>query len=224
MACLAPPAVEPDEDEDDDEDEDEDEVETGAVFASYPYEAGDAGYVRQAPLSEEFERFAAGRVSVEGGYAGSGVWRGGGELELRFWRFALATDLAVLTDPRARQASYVGSFAAPLSIVMQPRVQWGIGPGFTYVASARTSTPLGASGSTRVDVFPAKPFVLSGRLDVGRLRAEHLDLGSPRPYTFTARAQAGVLLRRWELYGGYAYKSIGTLAAYGPLAGVRAWF
>lgn len=79
----------------------------------------------------------------------------------------------------------------------------------------RREDAIGVNGSTTLDVFPVRPLVISGRVDLGRLGAAT---------TFTARATLGFPVRRFEGYGGYEYRSIGRVRFAGPVFGVRLWF
>ena len=51
---------------------------TRASYGAYPYEYGNKGYVKRRKASEHDSRdLTAGRVQIEGGYAGDRVWRTG---------------------------------------------------------------------------------------------------------------------------------------------------
>jgi hypothetical protein len=65
------------------------------------------------------------------------------------------------------------------------------------------------------DYFPARPIVLSIDSDFGTVGDAGVAHG---------RATIGMLLRRWEIYGGYDALLIGGTTLHGPLVGVRLWF
>jgi hypothetical protein len=193
-----------------------------ASFGNYPYEPGNRFYVARLPERRAAERdLLAGTAHVEGGYAGSGVWRVGGGLSLRLWRVGLDSDLHWLVDPRHRDALYLGSTNAMFAVVMQPSFVWRLGPGVNYMLDGRTpgqgtrEYAAGVNGSTTLDIFPAKPVVISGRFDYGRIwKAE----------TMAVRGTVGWIVQRWELYAGYEYERVGDVPFGGPIVGVRAWF
>jgi hypothetical protein len=76
-------------------------------------------------------------------------------------------------------------------------------------------THFGFNFTAGADVFPVKPLVLSGSMDVGTL-------GEATVWHF--RGTAGVALRRCELYGGYDFLRIGSVNLQGPVVGMRFWF
>ena len=78
-----------------------------------------------------------------------------------------------------------------------------------------TATSPASNFTLRGDFAPCRPVVLSGEIDLGRLGdAEHLHLAGT----------AGVMLDRFEVYGGYDYRRIGDVELQGPMIGLRLWW
>ncbi len=70
----------------------------------------------------------------------------------------------------------------------------------------------GINFTSRVDLFPAKPIVVSGEIDLGTIGDAE---------TFHVAGKIGLLLDRFELFGGYDYRRI---PLEGPMAGIQIWF
>jgi hypothetical protein len=195
---------------------------TVVSFGSFPYEHGNRHYVQRLPASHPDDRdLLAGTAHVEGGYAGDGVWRAGGGLALRVWRVGLDSDVHWLVDPKHEDSLYLGTTNATFAIVMQPPFVWRVGPGVNYMIDGRVpgqgtrEYAAGFNASTTMDIMPAKPLIISGRFDYGRIyKAE----------TMSVRVTVGWIVDRWEIYIGYEYERVGDVPLGGPLVGVRAWF
>jgi hypothetical protein len=195
---------------------------TIASYADYPYADGNPYYVRRLPRSDAADRdLWAGTAQAEGGYAGEGVWRMGGAVALRLWRFGLDGDLHYFLDQKLTDAIYLGSINATFAIVLQPSFVLRVGPGVNAMIDGRTpgqghrEYAAGFNATTTMDIIPKKPVIISGRFDYGTLWKAH---------TMTVRGTVGWIITRWELYAGYHYQRIGAVPLSGPVVGVRAWF
>jgi len=88
------------------------------------------------------------------------------------------------------------------------------GLGFRMLADCHRSD-FGFNFTYGGDVFPVRPLVLSGLVDLG-------NLGSA--FVVHGRASAGVVYSGWEFFLGYDFLRIGTVNLQGPMLGVRLWF
>jgi hypothetical protein len=192
-------------------------------YRRHPYAERSEGYIVRESVHEKNPRgrLVAGQVAGEGAYAGDGVWRSGVQLRLSAGRFGLDSNLSFYLDQGLRDALYLGSTNVIFAPVMRPHVLWWVGGGANYLIDGRDPRQGGreyAAGynvTSSVDVFPFSPFVLSGRVDAGTIHAARV---------MSARASVGVVLRGFELYGGYELKTVGDVPLHGPMVGVRAWF
>lgn len=163
----------------------------------------------------------SGTFTVHGAALGPTVGRVGADVELMVRRFGLALDLSPHIELRPLDALSLGSAALMAALVLQPRVQLyaGIGPnvmidGRVGVGQERVDA-VGVNGTFRATVLPARPVVLRARLDVGQLGVAPAVLG---------RVTAGVLVRRFEAFGGYELRRVGEVVLHGPTVGARVWF
>ena len=72
----------------------------------------------------------------------------------------------------------------------------------------------GANFTYGVDLYPARPFIISADMDIGHL-------GSA--FVIGARATAGVIISFVEIFGGWDSLWIGEESLGGPVIGVRGW-
>jgi hypothetical protein len=191
-------------------------------YERYPYHDGHKGHVlRIDDGAMPHGQLHAGRLSVEGAYMGDNVWRSAFDLDLSLWRFSLLSDMGFYLEQPLKDALYLGGTYLAFTAVMRPRFSWRLGFGANYMVDGRTpgeghrEYAAGYGGTTRIDVFPAKPLVLSARLDYGTLY---------RAPVFTGRATAGIMVSAFEIYAGYEVRTVGKVRMNGPLLGVRAWF
>lgn len=198
------------------------------AFARYPYEKRSAaslpytGWVHRTKRSPGAQTKSWSlRVAVEGAYLGDDLWRSAWDIELAWRRLSLRSETGFYIERGFADALWMGSVVGYVAFVMQPKVVWRIGLGPSYMVDARRLDDpkrfdaAGIDGSTTLDVFPVRPLVLSGRADVGRLG---------KALTVSARATLGFMVRRFEGYGGYEYRAVGSVKARGPVFGVRVWF
>lgn len=191
-------------------------------FHRYPYHGGHEGHVlRTEDKADPRGRLHSGRLSVEGAYMGDDVWRSSFDLDVSLWRVSLLSDMGFYLEQPLEDALYLGGTYVGFTAVMQPRVVWRLGLGANYMVDGRTpgeghrEYAAGVGGTTRLDVFPIKPLVISARGDFGTLY---------KARTWTGRVTAGVLIRGFEVYGGYEVRTVGRVPMYGPVIGLRAWF
>lgn len=196
-------------------------------FSRYPYEIRRGGWHRgwairpgRGPKPGRMRRWSM-RVAGEGAFLGGGLWRAALDAEVAWWRLSLRSDLGFYIEQPERDALYLGTTAAYLALVMQPRLVWRVGGGPQYMIDAvpvgdpRREDAVGGVASTTIDGFPVRPIVVSGRLDAGKLGAAT---------TLTVRGTVGLLVRRFEVFGGYERRAIGRLVLHGPVFGARVWF
>jgi hypothetical protein len=189
-------------------------------YPRHPYAEGHDGYVRWA-AGRARARNLAGTVAVDGGLLADDVWRAGLGVGLWIARFGIDNQLSFFVERPRRDALYLGSTVLWLAPVLRPHAIWRIGSGINYMIDGRApgqgprQHALGADLATQLDVFPVRPLVLSGRLDVGSLY---------KTFVVGARATAGVTFVGIELYGGYTLHRVGSVNLHGPTAGLRVWF
>jgi hypothetical protein len=199
-------------------------------YAAYPYASGSAGHVERVPwptgtpavgAGSPPGRLFSGQASTESASAGKGILRVGAHMRLAYWRLAADGNLSYYLDRRAGQAMYLGSGNVLIAPILRPRLTWWVGGGANYMMDARPNedgrhpTLYGYNLTSSVDVFPVRPLVLSGRMDVGKLGDAPV---------LNARATAGLMMARFEVYGGYQLQRIGQEALRGPMFGLRVWF
>lgn len=77
------------------------------------------------------------------------------------------------------------------------------------------ATDGGFNVTAKIDLFPLDPLVLSGELDLGTIGdAETLHL----------QGKVGLMFDRFEVFGGYDYRTIGSVPLQGAMLGVQIWF
>lgn len=91
-------------------------------------------------------------------------------------------------------------------------VRAGVGANFLGDAYG---TEAGFNFTAKADVFPIKPIVLSGELDLGTIGDAEM---------FHLRGKVGVQLDRFEIFGGYDYRTLGSVPLQGALVGMQVWF
>jgi hypothetical protein len=204
-------------------------------YAKYPYAPGTAGYVERVSWrvgtpavggGSPPGRLVSGQASIETAHAGHGVLRNGAKLRLAWWRLGVDGDVSYFLDrsasePPRQDALTVARANVLFAPVLRPRMTLWVGGGTNAMIDMRRNPdgryPLayGYNLTSSVDVFPVRPLVVSGRLDVGR--------AGDAP-VIAARGTAGLMMSRFEVYGGYELMKIGDRALRGPMFGVRVWF
>ena len=206
----------------------EDCVGLGAIvaarrYAPYPYARGYRGQMRiveedeTAPESRSF----SGSVAVHGAWFGPTLVRSGVDLQLTGRAVGLGIDLDPMLETRPLDALTLGSVNGLLVPVLRPRVQLLIGMGVNLMIDGRAlpsgerTDAIGANTTMRIAVFPVRPLVLRGRVDMG-------NLGNALSLMF--RPTAGLMLRRFEIFAGYEGRAIGNVSMHGPTGGLRVFF
>lgn len=193
------------------------------LYTRYPYANGARGFVLIVDPEDEDPpgQRLSGTFTLHGATLGPTVARAGADVELMVRRFGLAFELSPHLETRPLDALSLGSAAFMIGMVLLPRVQVHAGLGANVMIDGRVGLgeervdAFGVNGTLRASVFPARPVVLRARVDVGQLGVAPAVLG---------RVTAGVLLRRFELFGGYEARSVGEVRLHGPTVGARVWF
>ena len=193
------------------------------LYTRYPYADGSKGFVLVVdPEAEDppGQRFS-GTLTVDGAMLGTALGRAGVDLELMQRRFGLALELSPHLELRPLDALSLGSANALVGLVLLPRWQVYAGMGVGVMLDGRVDAghervdTAGVNGTLRTTLLPARPVVLRGRVDFGRLGAAPSMMG---------RVTAGVMIRRFELFGGYEARRVGDVVLHGPTVGTRVWF
>lgn len=225
-------------DDDDDDDgfffwaDDDDDTSDGSTstasraWANYhvPYHRGLTGGLTLARTENDLEgetphRFS-GRLWGEGAWQGRGLWRSGGGLRIDGQHFGVDGDLSYYFEPKANDALYLGTANINIIAVRVPRLVWRGGLGASTMIDGRLpgegkrDYALGWNVTTSADIYPVYPLVLSLRLDGGRLYKAPM---------VRARATAGFMAWRFEIYGGYEHTQVGKVGLGGPTFGLRLW-
>lgn len=197
------------------------------LYTRYPYADGARGFVLIVDPEHEDppgQRFS-GTFTVDGAALSPapspGLGRAGVDLELVHRRFGLAIDISPHLELRPLDALSLGSANFIVGLVLLPRWQAYGGIGVNMMIDGRVGVgeervdAAGVNGTVRTTLLPARPVVLRGRVDFGRLGAAPAVMG---------RATAGVMIRRFELFGGYEGRRVGDVVLHGPTVGSRVWF
>jgi len=207
------------------------------LYTRYPYADGARGFViivepddhLGIELEDEVDPAApdppgqrfSGTFTLHGAALGPTVGRVGVDLELMVRRFGLALDLSPHLEYRPLDALSLGSAAFMIGWVLLPRVQLSTGIGANVMIDGRVGLgqqrvdAFGIDGTFRATILPVRPVVLRARLDVGQLGVAPAVL---------ARVTAGVMIRRFEAFGGYEARRVGDVVLHGPTLGARVWF
>lgn len=76
-------------------------------------------------------------------------------------------------------------------------------------------TDTGINFTSRLDLFPVRPLAVTTEFDMGTIGDTE---------TIHGAARVGLMLDRFELFGGYDYRRIGNIELKGPMAGLQIWF
>lgn len=196
------------------------------VYPRFPYQDGQPGYLRPMRTlaqraADDDTRRIGGSVQAEGAYLGESLYRTGFSLDVNWLRWGLKSDLSLFLEGPLKDALYLGSTNALVTLIMRPRLRFRAGGGAQYMIDARIpgrghrEYAAGPNLSTSIDAFPFWPIILSGRFDYGKIY---------KAQSLLARGTLGLALQGFELYGGYEYRRIGRVALHGPTVGLRAWF
>ncbi|MBL4685043.1 MAG: hypothetical protein JKY37_10670 [Nannocystaceae bacterium] len=188
-----------------------------------PYHNGADGLVQRVPQKEKDERgrMWSTQLNIETGYLGKNVWKTGFGLDFDYWRLGIGSDLDWLVEGRFRDAMYLGSTNARITVIMRPRMRVRVGGGAQYMIDGRTpgqghrEYATGPNITADIEIFPVQPFTVSARVDYGTLYKAPSAL---------AQVTVGAVFRGVQVYAGYEYRRVGDVAMQGPLAGIRVWF
>ena len=187
-------------------------------FTAFPYADGSDGFVVNTALDSPIGKPWLGRIDFEAGDASDGVDRTGvGFLIEGDHGFGVDFDWHTYTERLAdggHDELHLGDVNLLYRVVETEATLVRAGVGVAWLGDAYGSEP-GVNFTLRGDFAPFQPVVLSGEVDLGRLGdAEHLHLAGT----------AGVMLDRFEVYGGYDYRRIGDVELQGPMIGLRLWW
>ncbi|MEM7153115.1 MAG: hypothetical protein AAF799_09740 [Myxococcota bacterium] len=195
-------------------------------YRQYPYAHGARTYLSEpidedeADELEEPTRPRSGMVWAEGAVQGKDLWRGAGGLRYDGRRISLDGDLSYYVELPADDALYLGTANLSLIPVKTKRAILRLGGGVNTMIDGRVpgegprEYALGWNVTGSLDLFPAWPIVLSGRVDAGRLYKAWVGRG---------RATLGVMVSRLEIFGGYEHMQVGKVGLGGPTFGLRVW-
>jgi hypothetical protein len=132
-------------------------------------------------------------------------------------RFGLLSDMSYLHENLSNgrhDEMFLGDANLTFRFAQSEKVQLRTGLGFRWLAD-RHDSAFGVNFLYGGDFFPVKPLVVSTVMELGTLGSATV---------FHARATAGLMHSRWELFAGFDWLRIGSVDLHGPVAGVRLWF
>lgn len=107
----------------------------------------------------------------------------------------------------------IGDVNATFRIVQHPSMQVRIGFGWRYMTDEQ-GLDNGFNYTVGFDVFPIRPLVIAGSIDIGNLG---------KAFLLHGRLALGLNLGPVEIFVGYDAMLIGPVVLHGPLSGVRIW-
>jgi hypothetical protein len=192
-------------------------------FLSRPYAHDMPGFMwlRQSEL-EQMPAFKArpwsAQLFVEESNDFHGINRINADLRLdslsRFGVQAAWNYVTERLDSGGHDELWLGDANVTYRFAQSETCQFHAGLGFRWLAD-RCSSDFGVNFMYGADFFPAKPLVVSTRLDLG-------NLGSA--FVVHGRITTGAIYKHCELFGGYDILRIGTVNLQGPVLGLRYWF
>lgn len=193
---------------------DKDEV---LLFADYPYASGWDGYfVNQDPEPDWTKRWS-GRFLAESGSNFDGLQKHGGRLRLDSTsRWGLDTEWNFRRESLSpgHDTLWNGDVNLVYRFAQGQRAAFYTGVGVNWLTD-RFGSNAGFNFTYGADLYPAKPWVLSGSIDWGTLG---------HTSAFHGRATVGVMLNRWEFFTGYDYYKLGGTSLPSYVAGVQIHF
>lgn len=194
-----------------------DDRNTPAELADFPYASTSEGLVVEDSPSPSWSKPWSGRFTVERGDDFDGLRRLGGRLQLETMsRFGLDTEWSHRNEAfRGKTDSlWTGDFNLVYRFAQHPRAAFYSGIGVNWLADTQDAE-VGFNFTYGLDWFPARPWVISGNIDWGRLGDASL---------FHGRTTLGVMLNRFELFTGYDHFNVEGAKLDGWLFGARIWF
>lgn len=172
--------------------------------------------IHTEPPHEEFGWF--GRFTAQYGDGFDGLSQTGGRLLLDTQsRFGLDTEWYSRRE-NLSVGGYdelsTGDFNAVIRFAQSEHAEFRAGAGLNWLHD-EFDTNYGFNFTYGADFYPARPWILSTTLDLGRI-------GSTS--RFHVRATGGFLYRGVELFGGYDFLEIGDVQIGSPIVGINLWF
>ena len=193
------------------------DVDGEGYFGDYPFSDDWDGFIVDELPQPEWTRQWAGRFTSEYGDNFGGLSKVGGRLQLESTsRFGIDIEW-----DRRREELFAGHdtlWTGDANIVYrfaQNRyAAFYTGLGANWSADNQRSSA-GFNFTYGADFFPARNWVISSTLDIGRLG--HATL-------FHGRATVGVIFNRFEIFTGYDHYKLGGVELNGLVSGLRLWF
>ncbi|MBA2479946.1 MAG: hypothetical protein H0V44_04735 [Planctomycetes bacterium] len=181
-----------------------------AFFPRYPYRDGRDGYLVVEPAFRDNRRYRlwGGRIGGDVGAGTDDTRRGALDLRLdSAFRFGAQLRLDRTWDDGGSGGLAVGTYR----MVQHRRLvtRFGLGPRW----STGRSPGIGVAATLGIDIFPARPWVISLDGDVGSIGTSGAG---------GARVQIGYLVRAVEFDLGFLTQTHPEF--HGPIAGVAYWF
>ena len=190
------------------------------LFPRYPYAGDRHGYLPLVPddSARKGLRDWSGSFSLEEGNDFHGLNRVGGRLFLdTATRFGLQTRLDYFTEKLSCGCIddlLLGSSELTFRFAQSETVRMYAGLGANFMDD-HSRTRFGFNFTYGVDLFPARPLVLSLSLDAGNLGSAGV---------LRVHGTVGAIWKGLEVFAGYDYRLIGSTDLQGPLVGLRLWF
>jgi hypothetical protein len=207
-----------------------DDYQRPGSFLAHPYAHDLPGYMRidgyhhehpgadSPPLEPSRLKCWMGRLTLQDSHDFRGLNRASALVLLdTSTRFGVQTGWTYLherLDGGRSDELVLGDITLTFRFAQNPWVQMRAGLGARILAD-HGDGELGFNFTYGADCFPVKPLVLSVVMDAGTVGEAGL---------FHGRATVGVTRRGWELFTGYDYLRIGSVAIHGPALGLRYWF
>jgi len=190
----------------------------GADFRRFPYRDGAAGLMAIGePWTEDRYNWLT-RVRADGGTDADNLSTIGGQVLFdTATRFGVDSELNYRRESRLGRAGddlWTGDLNLLVRFAQSDRVQMRSGVGLNWLTD-RFDSDFGFNFTYSGDWFPTEPWVVSTEIDWGRLGSAPL---------FHGRVTAGVVVRRFELFTGYDYFSIGKPDIHQWVSGIRVWY
>jgi len=186
----------------------------GQAFASYPYASSATGCLLPARAGKPW----LGQLQIELGDGSDQVERTGVAFLLEGKHgFGVDFNWDSLTEELAageHDELHIGKLNFMYRLIESDRALVRAGIGVQWMGD-RFDADTGVNFSIQADLFPRRPYVVSGEVDFGTIGDAE---------TLHAAGTAGLMLGRAELYGGYDYRRIGDVEIKGPMIGLRLWY
>ena len=184
-----------------------------------PLESNAADWRVEVPPTPERPGWSwSGRVFVEESNDFDGLNRVNGQVLIdTIGRVGFQASWSYLTeelDCGCQDELWLGDANLTFLFAQSEKVQLRTGLGCRWLADDGDSD-FGVNFLYGGDFYPVKPLIVSTFLELGSLG---------EAFVVHGRATAGVILSRFEFFGGYDWLRIGSVDLHGPVVGVRLWF